>query len=438
MHGDYIASGDAVNRSEPDFPQTLPSSETPSGPDSHAVWDQGATSGQNKLHRDFVPAPTFDDPDLLQFQLTDGPYLDLHTDKMYFTLIRFINPETGWAFPSIPDLIYRSKMQKTAVRKYLKLLCEPKDKGGLGKFTKIERENGSQSNAYFLNAFATGLVPEPMNPASDDPLGEALRLAVEQVQAEKDWQIETRDLHIEQLRAQVEALGATPVTPDEPLRHADPSVTRTPPSPPVEPPPPDFSDVDQWVEENWHRLQTGGVRHFIGYREWVRKNPHEIEVQEERWRAEDRVKEKTSHSAGHENSEMVQRVAVWNGPPPEPEAQQLWRSVLGDLQMQLPRPTFETWVKPTEGIAIQGGAPEILLISAPTPFAVEWLERRMFHSLQRTLEKVAGKPMELQIRVRPIRYVVVEEASPQEVEGPGDGAAEGGESGPQPGGGHDA
>ena len=83
-------------------------------------------------------------------------------------------------------------------------------------------------------------------------------------------------------------------------------------------------------------------------------------------------------------------------------AREVWRAVLGDLQMQLPRPTFETWLKPTEGVAlsenIDGG--QAFIVEAPTPFAVEWLEGRMFQTLQRTLEKVAGHPVELHLRVR--------------------------------------
>ena len=77
-------------------------------------------------------------------------------------------------------------------------------------------------------------------------------------------------------------------------------------------------------------------------------------------------------------------------------ARDVWRAVLGDLQMRLPRPTFETWLRPTEGVADDG---QVFVVEAPTPFAVEWLERRMFHALQGTLEKVAGHPLELQLRV---------------------------------------
>ncbi len=80
-----------------------------------------------------------------------------------------------------------------------------------------------------------------------------------------------------------------------------------------------------------------------------------------------------------------------------PSAREVWRAVLGDLQMQLPRPTFETWLKPTEGVSENG---QVFVVEAPTSFAVEWLEQRMFHALQRTLEKVAARPLELQLKVR--------------------------------------
>ena len=84
--------------------------------------------------------------------------------------------------------------------------------------------------------------------------------------------------------------------------------------------------------------------------------------------------------------------------------------------MQLPRPTFETWLKPTEGV-VQSQTTEgtqVLVVEAPTPFAVEWLERRMFHALQRTLEKVAGYPVELQLQVRSegIAYAVERAQTP--------------------------
>ena len=78
-------------------------------------------------------------------------------------------------------------------------------------------------------------------------------------------------------------------------------------------------------------------------------------------------------------------------------AREVWRAVLGDLQLQLPRPTFETWLKQTEGVADQD---DFFVVEAPSTFAVEWLERRMYHALQKTLEKVTGRAVELRLRVK--------------------------------------
>ena len=94
----------------------------------------------------------------------------------------------------------------------------------------------------------------------------------------------------------------------------------------------------------------------------------------------------------------------------ESTAREVWRAVLGDLQLQLPRPTFETWLKPTEGVAYDD---HVFVVEAPNSFAVEWLERRIYHALQKTLEKVSGREFELQIKVRSEGdFYAVERASP--------------------------
>ena len=95
-------------------------------------------------------------------------------------------------------------------------------------------------------------------------------------------------------------------------------------------------------------------------------------------------------------------------------AREVWRAVLGDLQLQLPRPTFETWLKNTEGIADRGDS---FVVEAPSAFAVEWLERRMYHALQKTLEKVTGRSIELQLQVKSeaATYAVEQAVPPPEI-----------------------
>ena len=74
-----------------------------------------------------------------------------------------------------------------------------------------------------------------------------------------------------------------------------------------------------------------------------------------------------------------------------------WRAVLGELQLQMPRPAFETWLSQTEGVSYDDHQ---FVVEAPTPFAVAWLERRMYQAIQRTVEKVVRRPLEVQFQVR--------------------------------------
>ena len=81
----------------------------------------------------------------------------------------------------------------------------------------------------------------------------------------------------------------------------------------------------------------------------------------------------------------------------ELSTREVWQAVLGELQLQLPRPTFETWLKQTEGISHDDSH---FVVEAPTPFAVAWLERRMYHAIQQTVEKVTQRPLDVQFQVK--------------------------------------
>jgi chromosomal replication initiator protein len=81
----------------------------------------------------------------------------------------------------------------------------------------------------------------------------------------------------------------------------------------------------------------------------------------------------------------------------EQSTREVWRAVLGELQLQLPRPTFETWLKQTEGIRYDE---KCFVVGVPTPFAVAWLERRMYQAIQKTVEKVTHRPLDIQFQVK--------------------------------------
>ena len=77
-------------------------------------------------------------------------------------------------------------------------------------------------------------------------------------------------------------------------------------------------------------------------------------------------------------------------------ARESWRAVLGELELQLPKPTFDTWLKHTEGVGCDDSC---FLVGAPTAFAVTWLERRMYADIQKTVEKVTGLALEIRFQV---------------------------------------
>lgn len=77
-------------------------------------------------------------------------------------------------------------------------------------------------------------------------------------------------------------------------------------------------------------------------------------------------------------------------------AHDIWHATLGELQLQMTRATFDTWVRPTHAINFQDGA---MVVGVHSPYAKEWLENRLNTTIQRTVTGIVGKSVEM-------RYVV--------------------------------
>jgi chromosomal replication initiator protein len=72
--------------------------------------------------------------------------------------------------------------------------------------------------------------------------------------------------------------------------------------------------------------------------------------------------------------------------PPE----QLWEAALGELQLQVTRPNYDTWLRGTVGLRYDG---ETLVVGAPSDFATEWLGRKLRPTISRALSGLAGSPV---------------------------------------------
>ena len=80
-------------------------------------------------------------------------------------------------------------------------------------------------------------------------------------------------------------------------------------------------------------------------------------------------------------------------------AREAWRAVLGDLELQIPKQLFDSYLKQTEGIGYDESS---FTVRAPSAFVVTWLERRMYPAIQGTLAKVTGQALEIRFDVLPI------------------------------------
>ena len=69
------------------------------------------------------------------------------------------------------------------------------------------------------------------------------------------------------------------------------------------------------------------------------------------------------------------------------DAQAMWAPALETLSQELPRTTFDTWLKETEGLRCDG---DVVVVRVPSVFTIAWLEQRMYQTMLRALRGVAG------------------------------------------------
>jgi len=72
----------------------------------------------------------------------------------------------------------------------------------------------------------------------------------------------------------------------------------------------------------------------------------------------------------------------------------LWSQVLERLQLQLSRPTFETWIKTASAEKLES---DRLVILTPNPFARNWLQKYYVKTINEVVQDVLGRPIDIQI-----------------------------------------
>ncbi|HTX90628.1 MAG TPA: chromosomal replication initiator protein DnaA [Anaerolineales bacterium] len=89
------------------------------------------------------------------------------------------------------------------------------------------------------------------------------------------------------------------------------------------------------------------------------------------------------------------------------DATQAWQSALGQLQMEMPKASFDTWVRDTQLTSYEDG---LFTVAVRNAYARDWLESRLSSTVKRLLMGIMNRPVEVAFSVH---TSAGEEAAPE-------------------------
>lgn len=100
-------------------------------------------------------------------------------------------------------------------------------------------------------------------------------------------------------------------------------------------------------------------------------------------------------AAGAGNELPDNHLGLEGRPDFDPHA--VWQTVLSELALQMPAPTFDTWVRDTVVLGYEDGE---FIIGLPNAYARDWLENRLRPTIKRSLSGIMRRAVQVQFRVR--------------------------------------
>ncbi len=76
--------------------------------------------------------------------------------------------------------------------------------------------------------------------------------------------------------------------------------------------------------------------------------------------------------------------------------EQAWQSALGQLQMEMPKASFNTWVRDTQVVSYSDG---MFQVAVKNPYARDWLESRLSSTVTRLLMGIMNRPIDVAFTV---------------------------------------
>ncbi len=89
-------------------------------------------------------------------------------------------------------------------------------------------------------------------------------------------------------------------------------------------------------------------------------------------------------------------------------AERLWDAALGQLQLEMPRAAFDTWVRDAELLTYEDGT---FIVGVQNAYAKDWLEDRLRSTVTRVLTGIAGRSAD-------VRFVVWQDEAQEEEQPP--------------------
>ena len=154
-------------------------------------------------------------------------------------------------------------------------------------------------------------------------------------------------------------------------------------------------DIAQTVRDNWTSLNCAnswhkGIRAAI---RWYQEHPQELQAQLDDLKLEQELAAQAAAKPAKAPA-ALETVAT----PGTAEARTRWAATLDRLEQELPRATFETWLRPTEGHSVQGNDLKVLVAS---PHDAEWLEQRVYQTILRALRQGSEQKLDVRFALGP-------------------------------------
>lgn len=79
------------------------------------------------------------------------------------------------------------------------------------------------------------------------------------------------------------------------------------------------------------------------------------------------------------------------------DAQKLWQTAQGQLQLQLAKTSYETWIERSRGLSYEDG---VLIVGVYSGYVKDWLENRLYGAIQKSLSEIAHRTITVRFVVQ--------------------------------------